>query len=366
MFEKFDDENRLWNRSEELQEIFAKSSFIYKDDELTRYVNEVLQKLVAEYQGTGVFMKAYVLRDPFFNAFCLSNGVIYVHTSILASADNEAQLATLLGHEATHFLHRHILRQFRSAINKSAFISFVDVTLGPASAYVGSSADLARLLGEYCTVGSFYGYTRDLERDADQNAFKLVTGAGYPVEETKKLFEHLYEATKDDKTKVPYFYSTHPLVKERIRNFERLIKEFNNTEEGKAFVPKPQDDKRYNDLTRKVLLDNIELEIKCNKLKLARKQIEKYNRLWPGDAKGFYFLGKVDFLEGKKEDAENALKKCVELVPDFAEGHKYLGLLYYKDGKKDKAYIEFEKYLKLHPQAPDAEYIRRYMDGKDA
>jgi peptidoglycan/xylan/chitin deacetylase (PgdA/CDA1 family) len=54
--------------------------------------------------------------------FAFPNGVIYIHTGILARMDNEAQLATLLAHEMTHATHRHLVKQFRDIKIKQLFL----------------------------------------------------------------------------------------------------------------------------------------------------------------------------------------------------------------------------------------------------
>ena len=55
-------------------------------------------------------VKIVVIKDPYLNAFAFPNGVIYIHTGMLARMDNEAQLAALLAHEMSHCIHRHTLR----------------------------------------------------------------------------------------------------------------------------------------------------------------------------------------------------------------------------------------------------------------
>lgn len=364
-FELYDDEARLWKRSQEFQEILNKRGYIYQDDNLAQYVNNVLHKLIGEFEkSNNVELKVYIIEDPLFNAFCLPDGAIYIHTSILASADNEAQLATVLAHEASHFLYRHSLRQQRSLTNKSAFLTIFDMTLGSAAyalgGVLGSSANLARLLGDYAVIGSFYGYSRKIEREADENAFELVKNAGYNPIEAKAFLENLYEATKDKK-KIPYFYSTHPRTKKRIKTFEKLIRNLSQKNNGE--IKGADNSDIYNKMVKNVFLDNAELDMKREKgLKSARRQIERYNRLYPDSARAHYLLGKLAVLTDKKEEAKEAFTKSIKLNPNYSESYRELGLLYYKSGEKQNAKTEFEKYLQLKPGAEDAEYIRGYLN----
>ena len=54
-----------------------------------------------------------------------------------------------------------------------------------ASAF--ASVDLAKLLTEYSVIGSVYGYNREMEREADRNAFDIIVKAGYDPFEAKKF-----------------------------------------------------------------------------------------------------------------------------------------------------------------------------------
>ncbi|OGX17721.1 MAG: hypothetical protein A2Y00_04565 [Omnitrophica WOR_2 bacterium GWF2_43_52] len=359
--EKYEDEARLWKRAEEFEEILQASGFLYPDEQLIRYVNDVLEKVM----GSAVLptdnyrLKAYVINDPLFNAFCLPNGSIYIHTSIIANLENEAQLATILGHEATHFLHRHALKEFRSLINKSALMSSLQVTFGAASGVVGVSADLAGLLTQFCVVGSFYGYSRDIEREADKRAFELMTQAGYDPHEAKRVMENMYEAIKDEKVKVPYLYHTHPKTKERIKNYEAFIEEYLKTNPAKN--EGLRNTEKYNAMTKNLLLDNTELTMKRDSVKVARRQIERYCKIYPEDFKCLYLSGKLYMQEGNQEKAESEFQKSLALNPEFPESYKEIGLLYYKKKEKEKSDAAFKKYLQLKPEAKDAEYIRGYL-----
>src|ERR1051325_11577620 len=93
-----EDEQRIWNRSQEEETLLDKSDIIYRDSTLTAYVNSIAQKLNTNLSQSGQLMfRVQVIKDPLLNAFTYPNGVIYIHTGILAKMENEAQLATLLG-----------------------------------------------------------------------------------------------------------------------------------------------------------------------------------------------------------------------------------------------------------------------------
>ena len=159
-----DDERRLWLRSEEEQRVINRSGVIYRGEELEAYLNEIAEKLQPAEVFTHIPFKVVVVRNPHLNAFIYPNGVLYVHSGILARIDNEAQLATLLAHEMTHATHRHLVKQFRDTKNKTAFLATISVT----------TAGLGTLLGSIGTVAAITGYSREHETEADKEGLNHI------------------------------------------------------------------------------------------------------------------------------------------------------------------------------------------------
>ena len=214
-----DDEKRLWVRSKEEQEVLDESGFIYEDAELEAYLNDVAKKIEPPDVYEAIPFQVKVIKNPHLNAFAYPNGVIYIHTGILARMENEAQLATLLAHEMTHSTHRHAVSGFRDLKNKAA----VFATLQVATAGFGGYADLANLLGYLGTMASITGYSRELESEADSVGFSLMTNAGYDPEESPKLFVHIKKELEEEKIREPFFFGTHPRIRERIESYEKLL-----------------------------------------------------------------------------------------------------------------------------------------------
>lgn len=62
-----------------------------------------------------ILFRFYVIDDPSFNAFAYPDGSVFVHTGLLETIENEAQLAAILGHEIAHVTHEHGLNKYRQA-----------------------------------------------------------------------------------------------------------------------------------------------------------------------------------------------------------------------------------------------------------
>jgi predicted Zn-dependent protease len=360
-YNKEEDEKRLWKRSEEFEEILQKSGFIYDNKELNEYLNKLVDSILPEkVKATGCSIRAYVLKDPSFNAFMTPNGFMYIHTGLLSAMENEAQLATVLGHELVHFTNRHSLKFFRSLKNMSAFYSTLSVTSAAFSPY-SSYGDLSNLLIQYSFLSSVTGYSREMEYEADKGGFELLLKNNYDIQQSPKAFEILERQIREEKIKEPYFFSTHPKVKERKKNFESLC---NLHKENSKDKEKITGEDAYNTIIKNLILNNAMLDIKKGRFKSANRAIERFLKLEPQNSRGFYSLGELYRNRKDPGDLEMAIdnfKKAISLDNSFALAHRELGIIYYKNKQKDKAIKEFEIYLVLAPQGDNYEYITKYL-----
>jgi len=351
-----DDEKRLWARSEEEEDVLDKSGLIYGDEELESYLNEVAAKLVSPDTVEHIPIKIKVIKNNQLNAFAFPNGVIYIHTGILARMENEAQLATLIAHEMVHSTHRHMLKQFRDIKNKTAFLSTLQVAIGGLGGGVG---DLATLLGTLGTMAAVSGYSKGLETEADMEGLKAIVAAGYDFNEAPKLFMHLKKEIEEEKIQEPFFFGTHPRIKERIKNYESFINEQYSGQKGgiinrELFLEKIKD----------VIFDNAKLDLSAGRFNIAKNGVDKYLGLNPDDAKAYCLLGEIFRQKGEEGDMEKAreyYQKAISNDPVYPESYKGMGLIFFKQGEKIKAEDYLEQYLSLSEDASDRGYIEEYI-----
>src|ERR671924_2960 len=127
------DEREIWEKSEAEQQKLNRRGRLYEDVLLEEYINEIARRMTPpELEEQGVPIRVKILRDPSLNAFAYPNGVLYVHTGLLARVENEAQLASVLGHEMTHVINRDAVRQYRSTRTKviAANVAAVAASIG--------------------------------------------------------------------------------------------------------------------------------------------------------------------------------------------------------------------------------------------
>ena len=350
-----DDEKRLWQRSEDEQKVLAQSGLIYRDEELDDYLDRVARKLQPPGILEDIPFRIRVIKSPYLNAFAFPNGVIYIHTGILARLDNEAQLAALLGHEMTHCTHRHALKTLKHFKSKSDFLVGVQASL----IQFRGIRNLVNQLGSFGSKVAVNGYRRDLENEADWVGLQLMVKAGYDAHEALRLFEHLKMELEVENIQEPFFFGSHPRLQERVENCKRFFKT-HSPEEGTGirgqgiFLTK----------LHRVVLENAWLDLKAGRFHSAQKGAAKYLKIKPSDARVYHLLGEVFRQRAKADDIPKAkayYKRAISLDPFYPDPHKAIGLIYYKDGEKTLAKQSFGQCLSLAPHRADKAYILGYL-----
>jgi predicted Zn-dependent protease len=88
---------------------------VVSNRELNDYVRLIGKRLAAQQQADKYPYTFQVVNDPSINAFALPGGPTFVHTGLIAAADNESQIAGVLAHEITHVALRHGTNQVSKA-----------------------------------------------------------------------------------------------------------------------------------------------------------------------------------------------------------------------------------------------------------
>ena len=350
-----EDEKMLWQRAREEQAVIDNSGRLYRDARIESYLNEVAAKLGAHSIAPQIRFKIKIINDPRLNAFAFPNGVIYVHTGLLARMENEAQLAALLAHEMTHCTHRHTLRVLVSRKNSSGHKTDADQPSEPATMFRG----LAQILGAKRFFSAVSGYTREFEAEADRIGLDLMAKAGYDSRQALNLFEHLQQEIADEQIKEPYFFGTHPVVTQRIDNAKSWLAD-NYSAKHAGLIKQDIFRSRMD----KLLLDNARLDLQIGRFQIARRNAENYLHRHQNDASAHYLLGEIFRQQDRKTDTGAAIKhyqQAIKLDPSFPAPYKAMGLMHYKKGQRRLAKKFFESCLLLSPDAPDKAYIRGYL-----
>ena len=207
----------------------------YMDDPpLLDYLQSVWQPLVAAARRRGDIgadtehlfpYEPFLVRDRTVNAFALPGGYVGVHLGLIAITSTSDELASVLGHELSHIVRRHIARSM-VASSRTSTLGMVGLILGMIAASRAGSADMANaaLMGsQAAVVQAQLSFSRDMEREADRNGLALMSLAGYAPAGMAEMFDKMEVANRlNDSGNYPYLRS-HPLTTERIGEARQRI-----------------------------------------------------------------------------------------------------------------------------------------------
>lgn len=187
---------------------------VYKDKELQNYVSNVGKKVVQYTERPEVEYKFFLLDSPVVNAFALPGGYIYITRGLLALANSEAEMASVLAHETGHITARHSAERYSRSVVTSLGAMILSSAVG--------SAGVSEALG----VGSslyLSSYSRGQESQADSLGIRYLSRSGYTPTGMSAFLTNLQAETAlqakiDDKKSSPAasYFSTHPATAERV------------------------------------------------------------------------------------------------------------------------------------------------------
>jgi predicted Zn-dependent protease len=183
------------------------------------YVEAVGRRIAAQSGiaggGTGVY-NFTALNSPVMNAFAVPGGYIYITRQLMALMNDEAELASVLGHEVGHVAADHARgRQQRGILTQLGALA-VGVLTGS-----GQLAQIAGTVGQ----GVLNTYSQSQEFEADTLGIRYMSAAGYdPMGSPAMLaslgahsaLEARFRGREDDQRATPSWARTHPLSADRV------------------------------------------------------------------------------------------------------------------------------------------------------
>ena len=152
------------------------------------------------------------------NAFCLPGGKIVVYTGILPVAENEAALATVMGHEMAHATSRHGAQRVLQQNMTQTAMTGVAVSLGDMD-YEQQRAIMGAL-GAGARFGILMPFGRKHESEADEVGLMYMARAGYDPRESIRFWQRMDQASQANP---PEFLSTHPSHGTRVQQLRALM-----------------------------------------------------------------------------------------------------------------------------------------------
>lgn len=191
---------------------------IVDDPIISEYVNRVGQNLVRN-SDVKVPVSIKVLETDEPNAMALPGGFFFVNTGLIKLAENESEVAGVMGHELAHIAARHGTRQAtRSGIVNLATIPLI--FMGGWTGYgIRQAASIAIPVG-------FLSFSRAFESEADMLGLQYMYKAGYDPNGFVEMFERLESLEKRKPGTVAKVFMSHPPTGDRIEKVQEMIQQY--------------------------------------------------------------------------------------------------------------------------------------------
>ncbi len=198
------DEQEVSLGSQVNQQLLSRSFRLHRDEDLTAYIDEIGQRLIPHSDRPDIPYIFQVVEDEGINAFATMGGYVYITTGLLAAAENESEVAGVLGHEVGHIAEKHALDQMRD----------VAIAQGVAGAFGLSRNQMVSIAVD---VALTLPNSRKDELVADDHGFITMGEAGYDQTGMATLMQKL-----DSGGSPPAIFSTHPNPAARVARLQEM------------------------------------------------------------------------------------------------------------------------------------------------
>ena len=198
----------------EHQRILATYGGVYNEPRLQTVIEQMVERLVAASEKPDLHYKVTILNSQSINAFALPTGQLYVTRGLIALADDDSELASVIAHEMGHVIARHAELREKEEQQVDLVSRVVnDVVSDPeegALALAKSKLELA-------------SFSQKQEFEADAIGIGIAARAGYDPYGAARFLTALErnselkpEQSNAINPAAPDFLSSHPSTPERV------------------------------------------------------------------------------------------------------------------------------------------------------
>lgn len=355
------DERGIWMQMDEAERKLKTSNFIMRDPALNSYVRSVFCRTVGEAECKDV--RFYIVRTPEFNASMAPNGMMVIFSGLFLRTRDEAQLAGILGHEYTHYQRQHSLKMFREVKSKSNTMAWLSII--PVASYAALGALTVVQLG---MLASVYGFSRDMEREADGGSLSMLSKAGYDPMSASRVWMEIRaedEATALERKSKAHkgegsIFATHPPTLERMIGLKTQAEALAGA--GTAPVNRSE----FRAALAPFWAGFIDDQIKLNDFGATEFLIGHLaSDGWTPELQ--FARGELYRSRGKPEDFPKAAEfyhASVSSETAPVEAWRGLGLALLRAGKQPEGQAALKTYLAKSPTAPDRAMMAMLAGGE--
>jgi predicted Zn-dependent protease len=196
----------------------AMAQQILRDAETESFMADMSGQLVKAAGMEPKNVQVMVINDPEINAFVAGGQYVWVHSGLIAQADNVNQLQGVVAHELGHIEGGHVIRS-GEGIKEATSVTILSLVLGAAAiAAGGAEAGMGLMgLGQQAAMTKYLAFSRGQESSADLAGARYLSKAGLSGKGSLEFFKKLQN--QEYRLAIPQDNSygrTHPLSGERI------------------------------------------------------------------------------------------------------------------------------------------------------
>ena len=317
---------------EQLLTMVRKEFKLIDEPDITQYINNLGQATL-EVAGPQFFnYHFFIISNKELNAFAAPSGLIFFHSGLVESLDNEGELVGVVAHEIGHVVSRHLADRMSKSAKISA-ATMLGVLVGIA---IGAGPLSEALISGSMAAGqsAALSFSRLDEEEADRLAFKWMQDQNRDPSLMVNMLRKIHNINRYRQGYIPPYLLTHPGPDIRMSYIQDLA----------LFSTKKQYEKTDEFLFQR--FKNRIISMTKDPIQLIQYYQNSITSLEPDSeqaAMANYVLSQAYLAAADYENAETALRKTMVFYPDRPILKADLGLLYLKSGRYEEALLHLRE-----------------------
>ena len=317
---------------EELMTMVRKEFRLLDEPDILQYINRLGQSTL-EVAGPQYFdYHFFVINNKELNAFAAPSGLIFFHSGLIESLENEGELVGVVAHEIGHVVSRHLAHRMSKSAKISA-ATMLGVLVGIA---IGGGPLSEALIAGSAAAGqsAALSFSRLDEEEADRLAFKWMQDQKRDPSVMVDMLRKIHTMNRYRQGYVPPYLLTHPNPDIRMSYIQDLML----FSEKKPFIkfdefPFQRFKSRVISLTRDPMLLIQKYETALESMKPDSQEA----------AMAHFILSQAYLAAAEYDKAESELRQTTSSYPDKTILKADLGVIFLKAGRYQMALSQLQE-----------------------
>jgi len=205
---------RTW---EQMKASFPISSDLTKKLQIDCIANEIIKQVDEPFSRYEWEIELY--ENPAANAFALANGKIGIYSGLYSVAENQDELATIIGHEVAHVTSKHSHKKINRKILTGLTAAVSNVAIGNIITN-NQRQTIDMMTKMLATYGLDLPFERTQETEADLEGLRLMAAAGFNPLASLDVWKKMQEQGNSLNLE---FLASHPLGRNRRKILARHL-----------------------------------------------------------------------------------------------------------------------------------------------